>query len=423
MNLLKLKNIDKDIKQIEAEDKSINSKVKKSKKVENFYTQVSNNLPLSTTSQSPRKLFQPFFQNEQDIYHSNESNEQEAFSVCKEIHSNLNIKQYVHSDQYPVKENISSEFKRQTYHSRKESKFFYANEFKQQKSLSEICFTKDSKTSPQLSQHKNISPPEKQQLPKFFHVNENFILSDHYLLSQDSNLPVSWKPVQPISKDNYDESLIIPSRNKTPLGSPSRREVKSTNIKNLSNIQYINDTFSMNNEIEKSPQSISKTSKIPLRGALIEESEHTKFARTNRKILDLEISNTSLLALNNTLEKQTRRQMSEIKALRKKIVPDNISITSSTTNSTSNSEENDSSQLFQNSNSSIIDFQKIVNDSLFFTKSLKKALKLTKHLINEGRHALENQKGIDIPIYLKVMKRSTNSEVLNYENAEIFENS
>lgn len=131
-----------------------------------------------------------------------------------------------------------------------------------------------------------------------------------------------------------------------------------------------------------------------------------------------------MLALNNTLEKQTRRQMSEIKALRKKIVPDNISITSSTTDSTSNSEESDScSQLSQNSNSSIENFQKIINDSLFFTKSLKRALKLTKYLVNEGRNALENKKDIDAPIYFKVMKRSTDSEILNYENSENFKNS
>ncbi|KTW27413.1 hypothetical protein T552_02392 [Pneumocystis carinii B80] len=422
MSLLRLKNINKDIKQTETQDKSLNSQIKDSRKVENYCAQVSNNL-LQSASQSPRKRVQSFFQNEQDIYNNDELNEQGIFSGCQEIRSNLNIRQNFHLDQYPVKENISTEFERQIYHTRKESKFFYANEFRQQKSLSEICFTKDSKVSPQLSQHKNTSP-EKQQLPKYFYANESHISQDHYLLSPNSNLPVSSKSIQPISKDNYDESSIISSRNKTPLGSPSKREIKSTNIKNLSNIQYINDTFPINNEIEKSPQNISKTSKIPLGHALTEESDYTKFARTNRKILDLEISNTSLIALNNTLEKQSRRQMSEIKALRKKIIPDNISITSSTTDSTSNSEENDTcSQLSQNSSSSITNFQKFIDNSLFFTNSLKKALKLTKHLINEGRHALENQKSIDTPIYLKVMKKSTDSEILNYEDTDNFKNS
>lgn len=284
MSLLKLKNINKDVKQIEEKEKHSKIQVKNSKKVENFYTQVSNNLPLSTASQSHHKPFQPFFQNEQDIYHRSGSSEQRVFSASKEVHSNLNIKQYLHSDQYPIKENISSEFERQTHHSRKESKFFYANEFIQQKSLSEICHKKNSKISPQLFHHKNISPPEKQLSPKFFHVNESLLSPDHYLLSQNSNLPAPRRPVQLISKDNYDESSITSSGNKTPPGSPPGREVKSTHIKSLSNIQYINDTFSINNEIEKSPQSIHKTSKIPLRHTLVEESDYRKFARTNRKV-------------------------------------------------------------------------------------------------------------------------------------------
>ncbi|KAK9470082.1 uncharacterized protein V1510DRAFT_424060, partial [Dipodascopsis tothii] len=40
-------------------------------------------------------------------------------------------------------------------------------------------------------------------------------------------------------------------------------------------------------------------------------------ARFNRKILDLEISNTSLLAINRTLEREMRAQNRELRALRK----------------------------------------------------------------------------------------------------------
>ncbi|KAK9387092.1 hypothetical protein V1515DRAFT_602865, partial [Lipomyces mesembrius] len=50
----------------------------------------------------------------------------------------------------------------------------------------------------------------------------------------------------------------------------------------------------------------------------------TDAARTNRKILDLEISNTSLLAINRTLEREMRGQNRELRALKRWIQRNNI---------------------------------------------------------------------------------------------------
>ncbi|KAK9353284.1 hypothetical protein V1505DRAFT_391148 [Lipomyces doorenjongii] len=50
----------------------------------------------------------------------------------------------------------------------------------------------------------------------------------------------------------------------------------------------------------------------------------TDAARTNRKILDLEISNTSLLAINRTLEREMRGQSRELRALKRWIQRNNI---------------------------------------------------------------------------------------------------
>ncbi|KAK9349272.1 hypothetical protein V1522DRAFT_396095 [Lipomyces starkeyi] len=50
----------------------------------------------------------------------------------------------------------------------------------------------------------------------------------------------------------------------------------------------------------------------------------TDAARTNRKILDLEISNTSLLAINRTLEREIRGQSRELRALKRWIQRHNI---------------------------------------------------------------------------------------------------
>jgi hypothetical protein len=54
---------------------------------------------------------------------------------------------------------------------------------------------------------------------------------------------------------------------------------------------------------------------LPLRKSDVDVSEETRNARTDRKIKDLEISNASLLAINQVLEKKLRRQAKEIEYL------------------------------------------------------------------------------------------------------------
>ncbi|KAG4301889.1 hypothetical protein PCANB_002124 [Pneumocystis canis] len=419
------------IKETKINKKIQNNSIKNSRNLNNSCTQISTDKPLSIMVQSQQyKLFQSSPENNQEIYHFNTLNKRETYqtsplktySEFQQINSNLIIKPNSHFEKYLIKENLSSEFQIKSNHSLKDN-FFYTNNFQSQENSSKIHhFTKDPKVlSPLFQQTDQLF--ENQSFQKNPHTNDNFILQDNHLSSQNTNSSLFLKYSSPTSKNNNNQSSIIFSENKTPLSSPYAspgKKLQIKNLTNLSNIPHINNMMSSNYILQKSPesspcsqssfQSSPRTSKMNLGPILTEISDNTKFARTNRKILDLEISNTSLLALNDTLEKQTRRQMSEIKELRKKLITEKIYITSSTSNSTKNSDESNSdSNLSQDSNSSINDHQKIINNSLFFEKSLKRALKLTKHLINQGHQALKNPKNIDTPIYLKVVDKNANS--------------
>ncbi|CCJ28922.1 unnamed protein product [Pneumocystis jirovecii] len=348
-------------------------------------------------------------------------------SEFQKINSNLNIKSN-HSEQY-LKENLLYEVEPKSNDLVKKNNFFHHSGFQLQKNPQKHFFT-ETNTLSQFQETDILSG--KQQFPKFFHANDGFMSQDNHFL-QDTNLPISLKSPRLISKNNSVQSLTI-SENKTPLSSPytSPKKKHVENLENFSNIAYINDMMSLN-VLQKSPKCTlykqnspkftPKTLKTESRLVLTEVSDNTKFARTNRKILDLEISNTSLLALNDNLEKQTRRQMSEIKELRKKIITENLYITNSTSNSALSSDESESdSKLSQTSDSSITDHQRIIDNSLSFMKSLRRVLRLTKNLIKEGHQALRSPKN-DIPIYLKVLNKNTDLQEINYKNETNFENS
>jgi hypothetical protein len=157
-------------------------------------------------------------------------------------------------------------------------------------------------------------------------------------------------------------------------------------------------------------------------------------ARTERKILDLEISNSSLLAINRTLERELRKQNTELRRFRRLSRSGRLSMTASVrsisggalsivsesgdmsefSSAHSNdelSEESDNDSFADdgtNSPNSLADHdarhrvsdekrfmldiakhQELLVDSQKLNQSLKRCLGLTEELINEGKKALE----------------------------------
>ncbi|KAL1845837.1 hypothetical protein Plec18167_009259 [Paecilomyces lecythidis] len=146
-------------------------------------------------------------------------------------------------------------------------------------------------------------------------------------------------------------------------------------------------------------------------------------ARTERKILDLEISNSSLLAINRTLERELRKQQTELRRYRRLSrsgrlsVPTSIrstsgtglSIVSETDDGISEqasvhtpeelSDSGDDESSFADESSTAPDekrfsldlskHQELLVDSQKMNQSLKRCLGWTEELIKEGKKALE----------------------------------
>lgn len=157
-------------------------------------------------------------------------------------------------------------------------------------------------------------------------------------------------------------------------------------------------------------------------------------ARTERKILDLEISNSSLLAINRTLERELRKQNAELRRFRRLSRSGRLSMTTSVRSISGGalsivsesgdmsefssvhsndelSEESDNDSFADdgtNSPGSLADHdarhrasdekrfmldiakhQELLVDSQKLNQSLKRCLGLTEELINEGKKALE----------------------------------
>ncbi|EPS31049.1 hypothetical protein POX_b01965 [Penicillium oxalicum] len=158
-------------------------------------------------------------------------------------------------------------------------------------------------------------------------------------------------------------------------------------------------------------------------------------ARTERKIMDLEISNSSLLAINRTLEREMRKHTAELRRYRRlsrsgrlSMAPSTRSFSGAALSTTSEMEEEDSEISFAHSQDEVSDLsdedsvpdegvlspdslaehdakhrahdekkfmldlarhQELLIDSQKLNQSIKRCLGWTEELIKEGRKALE----------------------------------
>lgn len=162
-------------------------------------------------------------------------------------------------------------------------------------------------------------------------------------------------------------------------------------------------------------------------------------ARRERKVLDLEISNSSLLAINKTLERELRKQSVELRRFRRlsrsgrlSIAPTARSISSSTLDTVAEADDNemeatepeddsdidtldDETDILSNDSSSIssptsrtrqrardekrlmLDLskhQQMLLDSQRLTQSIRRCLTCSEELIRDGNKALESKVGI-----------------------------
>ncbi|KAL1962220.1 hypothetical protein VTN77DRAFT_9876 [Rasamsonia byssochlamydoides] len=178
-------------------------------------------------------------------------------------------------------------------------------------------------------------------------------------------------------------------------------------------------------------------SPIKMEGQTPYADEHAINARTERKVLDLEISNSSLLAINRTLERELRKQNAELRRYRRLSRSGRLSMTTSLRsasggglsvvsetddgvsepssmhspdNELSDSSDNDSSfaddgTLTPNTATDqetrirtndekrfLLDLakhQELIKDSQKINQSIKRCLGWTEELIREGKKALE----------------------------------
>ena len=175
-------------------------------------------------------------------------------------------------------------------------------------------------------------------------------------------------------------------------------------------------------------------------------------ARRERKVLDLEISNSSLLAINKTLEKELRKQNTELRRFRRlsrsgrlSLAPTTRSISASMLGTVAEGEGNDSgpsdpdhesdldtldddeTDILSNDSSSVhsptsrarqrarderrlmLDLskhQQMLLDSQKLTQSIRRCLTCTEELIKDGNKALEYRVGIgDIQLGGRVLDR------------------
>ncbi|BFZ63059.1 hypothetical protein YB2330_004173 [Saitoella coloradoensis] len=129
---------------------------------------------------------------------------------------------------------------------------------------------------------------------------------------------------------------------------------------------------------------------------------HHQDARTTRKILDLEISNTSLLAVNSTLERQTRKQAAELRELRRRMARGSL-VPSTKINIDGDNDDDDDEYASASSHSEFDSdsedggamggeaFAAFVTQTQKLTSSLGDAVHTTEHMLKEGYRALAFQ--------------------------------
>lgn len=152
-------------------------------------------------------------------------------------------------------------------------------------------------------------------------------------------------------------------------------------------------------------------------------SDAAATARTERKVLDLEISNSSLLAINRTLERELRKQQAELRRYRRLSRSGRLSISTSLRSTSGTglsivsetddgiseqaavhtpeelSDSGDDESSFADDSSTAPDekrfsldlskHQELLVDSQKMNQSLKRCLGWTEELIKEGKKALE----------------------------------
>ncbi|KAK3674986.1 hypothetical protein LTR78_005330 [Recurvomyces mirabilis] len=94
-----------------------------------------------------------------------------------------------------------------------------------------------------------------------------------------------------------------------PVSSPLNQEVKSATVPRVAKAPQSIDTSMPILDVPTIPQTMLSPTKSV--------SELASDARRERKVLDLEISNSSLLAINASLEREVRRQKTELKRFRR----------------------------------------------------------------------------------------------------------
>ncbi|KAI9834381.1 MAG: hypothetical protein M1819_002992 [Sarea resinae] len=181
------------------------------------------------------------------------------------------------------------------------------------------------------------------------------------------------------------------------------------------------------NKTEKTDVPLPSPSKAPEKSVLQQMNELAASARRERKILDLEISNASLLAINRTLEREMKRQTAELRRYRRLSRQGRISIAGSIDSKgeisaglsdISSEDENEIDEETSEEESSIasssmspgaiadsdarhrekderrlqIDIskhQQLLIDSQRMNQSLKRCLSYTEELIDEGKKSLD----------------------------------
>ncbi|KKA23505.1 hypothetical protein T310_2474 [Rasamsonia emersonii CBS 393.64] len=156
-------------------------------------------------------------------------------------------------------------------------------------------------------------------------------------------------------------------------------------------------------------------SPIKIEGPTSHTDEQAVNARTARKILDLEISNSSLLAINRTLERELRKQNAELRRYRRLSRAGRLSIDPLSpfylwrwivyghdnessaegedgTGSPNSSADRDTRVRASDEKRFLLDLakhQELLADSQKMNQSLKRCLGWTEELIREGKKALE----------------------------------
>ena len=213
--------------------------------------------------------------------------------------------------------------------------------------------------------------------------------------------------------------LIVPSSNQPDSLAPV--PVLSDQIPTLRPRVFSNGSSVSNDTHQPMPMSPGKS----------DSGEGQLNARTERKILDLEISNSSLLAINRTLEREMRKQNAELRRFRRlsrsgrlSMAPSNRSFSGTALSTTSELEEGSEMSSIQDDMSDFSDedsvagegvlspdlaehdakhqahdekrfmidlarHQELLVDSQKMNQSLKRCLGLTEELIKEGQKALE----------------------------------